>query len=100
MAKLGQAWMVWGPRNDVKRRCKISGKVGWWECELCKRQTERIEIDHVKPVVSTTDGFVDWNTYIASKFVGAEFLQGICRDCHKAKSKEENKIRREVKRKN
>ena len=98
MGGLGKAWMVWPPRNEVKRRCKTKDKAGWWTCELCKRQTERIEIDHIRPVVKPEDGFTDWNSYIASKFVSADMLQGLCHECHQVKTKEENKIRREVKR--
>lgn len=97
MAGLGKAWMVWPPRNEVKRRCKIEGKTGWYRCESCKQEREKIEIDHVEPVIKPEDGFLDWNTYIASKFVAAEKLQGLCHECHQLKTKQENKIRREAK---
>lgn len=94
MSGLGKSWMMWGPRNEVKRRCKIEGKTGWWNCEICKRATERIEIDHIKPVVKPEDGFSGWDSYISSKFVEADKLQGICRECHREKTKSENKVRR------
>lgn len=97
MAGLGRSWMAWGPRNEVKRRCKVQGKPGWYRCEICKGERERIDIDHVSPVVSVSDGFTGWDNYIASKFVQADRLQGICRECHKAKTQKENKIRREAK---
>lgn len=97
MAKLGQAWMVWGPRNEVKKRCKVPNKTGWYKCEECKTEREKIEVDHIEPVIKPEDGFTDWNSYIRSKFVEADKLQGICRDCHKKKTQNENKIRREIK---
>lgn len=98
MAGLGRSWMAWPPRNEVKRRCKHPTKSGWYVCEICKSEREKIDIDHIKPVVNVNEGFTTWDDYIYSKFVGADSLQGICKDCHKKKTKEENKIRREVKR--
>jgi len=97
MSGIGKSWMMWGPRNEVKRRCKVEGRNGWFKCEICKQEREKIQIDHIQPVILPKVGFVDWNTYIASKFVEADKLQGICRDCHHTKTKAENKIRREVK---
>jgi len=97
IAGLGRTWMHWSPRNEVKKRCKIENKTGWYRCELCHTEREKLEIDHITPVVSVVDGFTDWNTYIKSRFVTADKLQGICRDCHKNKTKEENKKRRELK---
>lgn len=97
MSALGKVWMIWHGRTEAKRKCKIEGKQGWYRCEKCKEEREKIEIDHIQPIVKPEDGFVDWNTYIDSKFVEADKLQGLCHECHKAKSKEENKIRREIK---
>lgn len=97
MAGLGKAWMAWPPRNEVKRRCKIQGRTGWYRCEECKEEREKIEIDHFYPVVPVVEGFTTWDTYIASKFVEADKLRGLCHECHQIKTKEENKTRREVK---
>lgn len=97
MAGLGRSWMAWPPRNEVKRRCKVIGRAGWWTCEECKEAHEKIEIDHIHPVVPVVEGFTGWDAYIASKFVGADALRGLCRDCHGKKTKEENKKRREIK---
>ena len=96
MGGLGRSWMAWPPRNEVKRRCKIPGKTGWYQCEQCKRPHEKLDVDHISPVVSVADGFTGWDTYIASKFVDASKLRGLCRSCHAAKTKEENKQRREI----
>lgn len=100
MAGLGRSWMMWGPRNEVKRRCKIEGKTGWYRCEECKEPHEKIEIDHVLPVVPVVEGFTTWDQYINSKFVQSDKLRGLCRECHKSKTKEENKKRREIKKVN
>ncbi len=97
MAGLGRSWMMWGPRNEVKRRCKVPGKAGWWKCEECHEEHEKIEIDHIQPVVAVEEGFTTYDDYIHSKFVQADKLRGLCRACHAKKTKEENKRRREVK---
>ena len=94
MSGLGKSWMMWGPRNEVKKRCKVPGKAGWFRCELCGQEREKIDVDHISPVIKPTDGFVGWDVYVRSKFVNADKLQGICRDCHKRKTNEENKVRR------
>jgi len=102
MSALGKVWMVWHGRNEAKRRCKIQDKNnahnGWFVCEKCGSHREKIEIDHIEPIVKPEEGFVDWNTYIASKFVEADKLQSLCHECHKEKSSQENKLRRENKR--
>jgi len=93
---LGRAWCFWPPRNEVKKRCKVEGKSGWYRCELCRAEREKIDVDHISPVIPVT-GFTTWDAYIASRFVTADKLQGICKDCHKAKTKQENAKRREIK---
>lgn len=99
MGGLGKAWMAWPPRNEVKRRCKVPNKSGWYKCEdrTCNRETEKIEIDHIEPIIKPEEGFIGWDMYIKSKFVQADKLQGLCRESHKIKTQEENKKRREVK---
>jgi hypothetical protein len=98
LAGLGKAWMFWPVRSEVKRRCKDPNHAGWFICELCHRSHEKIDVDHVLPCVSPFDGWISWDEYINRRFVfHADQLQGICRDCHKIKSKAENKARRENK---
>jgi hypothetical protein len=89
--------MWWEPRQEAKKRCKVPEKTGWYKCEECHEEREKIEIDHIEPVVLPEVGFTTWDDYIASKFVTSDKLRGLCRECHKQKSKEENKIRREIK---
>lgn len=100
MSGLGRSWMSWPPRNEVKRRCKHPTKPGWYICEICKAEREKIDIDHINPVVPVQEGFTGWDAYIASKFVPAESLQGICRECHREKTQKENRERRAFKRLN
>lgn len=98
MSGLGKAWMFWPPRAEVKRRCAIPGRTGWFYCELDhSHETEKLDVDHIVPCVKPSDGFTNWDTYINSRFVLADKLQGLCTSCHKIKTKAENVKRREVK---
>ena len=98
LAGLGKAWVFWPPRAEVKRRCKDPNKPGWFICEMCHISHEKIEIDHIFPCIKPSDGFKTWDEYITRRFVfDAKNLQGLCHECHKKKSKEENKLRREAK---
>jgi 5-methylcytosine-specific restriction endonuclease McrA len=95
LSALGKAWMQWPPRNAVKKRCKDPKRTGWYLCELCKESREKIDIDHIIPCIKPSEGWISWDAYITSRFVEDEKkLQGICKDCHKAKSKAENAERK------
>jgi len=95
LSGLGKAWMCWPLRTEVKKRCKDPNKPGWFICEICHQSREKIDIDHIDPCVSPVTGLVSWDQYITRRFVfDANKLQGLCKDCHKEKSKKENKIRR------
>jgi hypothetical protein len=92
---LGKAWMFWPPRMAAKKRSKHPTKPGWYICEKCKCEREKIEIDHVIPCVKPADGWASWDVYIASRFVESDSqLQALCHECHKEKSKKENAERR------
>lgn len=98
LAGLGKAWMFWPVRAAVKRRCKDPNRPGWSICEVCHQSRERLDTDHIIPCVDPFDGWVSWDEYIKRRFVfNEDQMQGICRDCHKIKSKAENKLRREAK---
>lgn len=95
LAGLGKVWMWWPPRNEAKKRAKHPSKKGWYICELCHAEREKVDVDHITPCIRPADGFVSWDDYIKSRFVeDPKQLQVICRDCHKRKSKEENAQRR------
>jgi len=95
LSGLGKAWIFWPPRSEVKRRCKDLVHSGWFICESCKESREKIEIDHIEPCIKPSEGFKSWDEYITRRFVfDAKKLQGLCHDCHKKKSKLENKSRK------
>ncbi len=95
LAGLGKSWMFWPPRAEVKRRCKDPNKPGWSICEAKKCSVQVIEVDHIEPCIKPSDGFKSWDEYITRRFVfDAKKLQGLCHECHKTKSKLENKARK------
>lgn len=52
-------------------------------------------LDHVDPVVNPEEGFKDWNEWISRLFLNE--MQYLCKPCHKAKSFDENLIRKAMK---
>lgn len=63
-------------------------------------------MDHVIPVVDPAtgfplleDGWPDFNTYFRRMFTGEENFVALCQDCHVKKSKAENEIRRQTRKK-
>lgn len=66
-------------------------------CNVCKKYvgSTKVSVDHIIPVISVDDGFVDWNTFVERLYCGPENLQIICDDCHAVKTKEEGRLRRQ-----
>ena len=58
-----------------------------------KFKREKPQADHKQAVVEVGVGFVDWNTYIERLFCADDGYQILCDECHKDKSKKENKER-------
>lgn len=83
-------------RSAAMTRARIER--GKYKCEQCGRivGVKQIAIDHIDPVHSVEHGFVDWNTFIERLFVTPDKLQVLCQTpCHDAKTKAENKIRKD-----
>lgn len=67
-------------KNWVQRQCEVCGSwVG----------STKISVDHKEPVVSVSDGFVDWNEFVARLWCPKENLQRICDSCHNTKTQTE-----------
>lgn len=60
-----------------------------YSCQICKDwvSSTKISVDHIEPVISVTDGFVNWDTFIDRLgFEKPENLQRICDECHQKKT--------------
>jgi 5-methylcytosine-specific restriction endonuclease McrA len=68
-----------------------------YRCKSCNDEfpTSEVNVDHIYPVVSPDEGFTTWDKFISNLFCPKEDLQVLCKTCHDAKTKEENKQRRE-----
>lgn len=60
-------------------------------CNVCKNYvgSTMVTVDHIEPVVSVTDGFIDLQTFKDRLFCAAENLQVICDTCHNVKTQSE-----------
>lgn len=69
---------------------------GKYKCAICQEiyTKRRICVDHIEPVLDTNLGFTTWDSYIERLFCTPQKLQILCKSCHNAKSKAENKDRR------
>lgn len=89
---LRRVWFYSPERAAVVKRCKVSKNK--YKCEGCGEITEKIQVDHIVPVVNPNDGFKDWNTYISQLFVSETQQQGLCKVCHTAKTLVEQNLRK------
>jgi len=101
LAAIGKAWMYWPARAEVKRRCAVPGEPGWWYCEADhSHKVEVLDVDHIEPCVPTDNAHRNWHEYITRRFVfDAKKLQGLCKRCHRKKTKQEaieRKLRKET----
>lgn len=60
-------------------------------CNVCKKyvSSTKISVDHIEPVISVDEGFIDWNEFVNRLYCGKENLQVICDDCHQVKTNKE-----------
>lgn len=59
-----------------------------YQCAVCTEwhSSTKVSVDHVEPVISTDEGFKDWNTFVERLFCDSNNLQVICETCHKTKT--------------
>lgn len=76
----------------VRRESRIA-KSGWWTCRSCKMVREVIKVDHIEPIGKQPKVMRDFGPWLEKLFCDVSNLQCLCADCHKAKTKEDNKKR-------
>ena len=80
-----------------KKTNKKTGKLAMhYKCAKCKKLfvAADVQVDHILPVVSTSEGFVGWDSFIDRIFCEIENLQVLCKPCHKVKTEEEKAERK------
>lgn len=62
-----------------------------YQCNVCTTfvGSTYASVDHIIPVVSVSDGFVDYHTFISRLFCDISNLQVICDACHQIKTQTE-----------
>lgn len=70
----------------------------WCICPECMQFIPKsyMQVDHQIPIVKIHETLedLDWNTVVDRIWCDENNLKAICKDCHKKKTKEENKQRR------
>lgn len=86
-----EVWRQSVPYQYTKKICRVPGKSGWFICQLCKRETEVIKVDHITPIGKQPDELCEFGDWLVKLFCENLNLQGVCNECHKTKSREERK---------
>lgn len=87
-AAIRQVWQWSYPRRLCLARCL--GGDGFPRCEKCRKKVPKVYPDHITPVGDVDAGF------ILRLFCSSKHLQGLCKKCHDAKTREERKAARET----
>lgn len=81
--------------QEAKKACKDTDRPGWYICKLCGTSHEVIQVDHIEPIGKQPDYLYEFGMWLERLFNLPQ--QGICKDCHKVKSKEDKRrIRKAV----
>lgn len=86
----------WPDKYQVKDAAKTEKKINaktkrlaqHYRCASCKGEfpSSEVQVDHIIPVISPVEGFIDWNTYIDRLFCDKDNLQVLCTECHDKKT--------------
>lgn len=88
----------WYPeRRKALKLAEVHGSVpkDTYTCAKCDQMfpKDKVQVDHINPVIDPATGFTTWDNYIARLYVPADKMQVLCKDCHLIKSNAENKKR-------
>lgn len=86
----------WPPKYETLQEAYVGQKINpktkreskHYKCKACKKifPGKEVQVDHIEPVVSTTDGFTTWDEFISRLFCEKENLQVLCKPCHDIKT--------------
>lgn len=89
--------------KDAQTEKKINKRTGklamHFLCAECHNDfpAKLVAVDHINPIVPIDMHVLDWNVVISNLFCEKSGLQVLCKDCHTAKTNEENAQRRALK---
>ncbi len=87
-----RAYVSDGINPKTGRKCKLH------RCPSCSElfPATGMQADHIEPVIGP-EGFVSWDLFISRLYCEGSGFVALCKGCHKAKTKEENATRRQLK---
>lgn len=91
VSKSRETWRQSEPYYACKRMSRSANIKGWFTCALCLKDREVIKIDHILPIGKQPDEMIEFGSWLEKLFCPLINLQGICTDCHKEKTKQDNK---------
>ena len=83
MRAIRQVWMRGLSRRLVIKRC--TGEDGFLKCEMCKKVTPSIIVDHIDTVGKYENGTIN----IDRLFCPSSKLRGLCRPCNRERTAKE-----------
>jgi hypothetical protein len=118
--KLREASRYWPAKTIARNQAKVRLEIGKYKngkpkyemkyrCAKCRKLFDKKDThaDHIDPVVDPAVGFVDWNVFMDRLFCPPEGYQILCATndpkkpgCHELKTKVENEVRKEVRKRN
>lgn len=95
---LRRIWRYYPLRRQTLEAA-FSKETGLYQCANCLLEHEKVQVDHIDPIgtCKRPDGRTDYNMYVDRLLTTKENLQCLCVDCHKTKTKSENKERSDAK---
>ena len=100
---LRASFRKWPPKFRVLKEAQTHRKINpasgreamHYACAKCHFDFPMtgVQVDHIKPIVSTTKGFKSWDDFIDKLFCESPNLQVLCKACHAVKTKKERNKR-------
>jgi 5-methylcytosine-specific restriction endonuclease McrA len=97
----------WPPKYEtINSACtgpKINASSGrlakHYKCAACTNEfpASQIQVDHINAIIDPKVGFTNWDDVVSAMFCEKENLQVLCKACHKIKTAEERKLKKESK---
>jgi 5-methylcytosine-specific restriction endonuclease McrA len=97
----------WPPKfetiNDAYVGTQINASSGrlakHFRCAACAGlfTSTNIQVDHIHAIIDPKIGFTNWDDVVSAMFCEKENLQVLCKPCHKIKTAEERKLKKESK---
>lgn len=97
----------WPPKYETINAALVGQKVNaatgrlakHFKCAGCAGEfpASQIQVDHIEAIINPKVGFTNWDDVVNAMFCEKENLQVLCTTCHKSKTAEERKLKKESK---